>query len=65
MCVIAPEFGLDMAILYSMDNGLGMDTSWRNKNAHRAPMTVVSTVNAAGRMLPGVPDLICQLQLLS
>ncbi|KAK0548968.1 hypothetical protein OC844_006942 [Tilletia horrida] len=29
-----------------------MDSSWRNKNENRAPLTFVTTVNAAGHMVP-------------
>lgn len=51
-CIIAPAYALDNAILYGHTNGLFMDSSWRNKNAHRAPMTVLATHDDLHRMVP-------------
>ncbi|CAD6925856.1 unnamed protein product [Tilletia controversa] len=34
-----------------------MDSSWRNKNENRAPLTFVTTTNAAGHMVPCVAYL--------
>jgi hypothetical protein len=49
---MAPPFGLDCAILYGYLYGVGMDASWRNKNAHKAPMTVLATHDDHKRMVP-------------
>ena len=51
-CIIAPKYGLDNAILWGHANGLFMDSSWRNKNAHKAPMTVLATHDDHHRMVP-------------
>lgn len=51
-CIIAPPHAIDNAILYGHCNGLFMDSSWRNKNAHRAPMTVLATHDDLHRMVP-------------
>jgi hypothetical protein len=49
---MAPPYALDNAILYGLENGVFMDSSWRNKNAHRAPMTVLATHDDYHRMVP-------------
>lgn len=50
--IIAPDFGLDTAILHSTRRGLFMDSSWRNKNAYRCPVTMISTMDDFHRMVP-------------
>lgn len=34
-------------------NGVGLDSSWRNKNENRAPVTFLTTVDENERMMPG------------
>ncbi|KAK8853348.1 hypothetical protein IAR55_004052 [Kwoniella newhampshirensis] len=51
-CIIAPPHALDTAILYSLDHGAFMDSSWRNKVQSRCPATIVSTINEYHRMVP-------------
>lgn len=51
-CIISPPHALDNAIMYGFVNGIYMDSSWRNKNAHRAPMTVLATHDDLHRMVP-------------
>lgn len=51
-CVISPPFGLETAIRHSMERGLYMDSSWRNKNAQKCPVTIVATINQYHRMIP-------------
>ncbi|KAK4690094.1 hypothetical protein P7C73_g9, partial [Tremellales sp. Uapishka_1] len=53
-CIIAPPFALESALLFAIDRGLFMDSSWRNKNAFKCPLTIVSTLNDYGRMVPSV-----------
>jgi len=55
-CIIAPPHALDNAILWGHANGLFMDSSWRNKNAHKAPMTVLATHDDYHRMVPSELD---------
>lgn len=52
-CVIAPPHALAAAILQSSRKGLYMDSSWRNKNAFRCPLTMLITINDYNRMTPG------------
>ena len=52
-CVVSPPFGLQTAILYGIENGLYMDSSWRNKSAFRCPLTLICTMNEYHRMIPG------------
>lgn len=56
-CVVATAFALETAILYSTIRGLYMDSSWRNKNALRCPVTIISTLNDHHHMIPGVFEL--------
>jgi hypothetical protein len=50
-----------MATLHSLDSliafarlGCGLDSSYRNKNANRAPVTFIVLSDEHGHMLPGV-----------
>lgn len=52
-CVVATPFSLETAILFSLKRGLYMDSSWRNKNALRCPVTIISTLNDHHHMVPG------------
>ena len=46
-------FVLETAILFSTTRGLYMDSSWRNKNALRCPVTIISTLDDYHHMVPG------------
>lgn len=52
MCIIAPPHGLHNALRFAAENGLNVDSSWRNKNANRSPVTIVSTSNEYGHLVP-------------
>ncbi|EIW66628.1 hypothetical protein TREMEDRAFT_65496 [Tremella mesenterica DSM 1558] len=52
LCVIAPKHALQSAIRHAREQGLAMDSSWRNKNAIRCPVTFLTTVNEYGHMVP-------------
>ncbi|ORX40924.1 hypothetical protein BD324DRAFT_647829 [Kockovaella imperatae] len=51
-CVVAPPHALDMAILHSLEGGLGLDSSFRHKNDDRCPLTLLVVVNEAHHMEP-------------
>lgn len=51
-CIIGPKSGLKNALLHAVERGMYMDSSWRNKNAFRCPMTILSTINEFHRMIP-------------
>ncbi|EIW66300.1 hypothetical protein TREMEDRAFT_65571 [Tremella mesenterica DSM 1558] len=51
-CVIAPPAARVTAILQVYQKGLYMDSSWRNKNAFRCPLTLLVTLNQYHRMVP-------------
>ncbi|ORY35080.1 hypothetical protein BCR39DRAFT_556578 [Naematelia encephala] len=51
-CVIASPFSLVTAILQVFRKGMYMDSSWRNKNAFRCPLTLLVTINEYHRMIP-------------
>jgi hypothetical protein len=40
-------------ILYSLQNGVQLDSSYRHKNQNGAPMTLLSVVNFDWHMMPG------------
>ncbi|EIW66398.1 hypothetical protein TREMEDRAFT_65685 [Tremella mesenterica DSM 1558] len=51
-CVISPKHALQTAIRHAHERGLAMDSSWRNKNAIRCPVTFLTTVNEHNHMVP-------------
>jgi hypothetical protein len=51
-CVIAPPNGLDVAILWGFPVGIAMDSSWRNKNNQRCPLTLIVTIDQFHHMRP-------------
>ncbi|KAK4688487.1 hypothetical protein P7C73_g1632, partial [Tremellales sp. Uapishka_1] len=51
-CVIATPHSLAVAIMQIPRMGMYMDSSWRNKNAHRCPLTMLVTLNEYHRMIP-------------
>lgn len=51
-CVIAPPLARISAILQLIRFGMMMDSSWRNKNAWGAPMSVLVTLNEQHHMIP-------------
>ena len=52
-CIIAPQHALEAAILHGPVRGLFLDTSHKNKNSLKAPLTMVSTLGDTHRMTPG------------
>ncbi|EIW65834.1 hypothetical protein TREMEDRAFT_66202 [Tremella mesenterica DSM 1558] len=51
-CVIAPRYAQMCAILQVGQMGMYLDSSWRNKNAFRCPLTFLVTINEYHRMIP-------------
>lgn len=51
-CVIATPHSLVTAIAFISRYGLYMDSSWRNKNAFRCPLTMLATIDHNHRMVP-------------
>lgn len=49
----ATKFSLTEAIRHSLERGITLDSSWRNKNENAAPMTNYLTVNSANHYVPG------------
>lgn len=47
------DFALQNLILFGEDHGCGLDSSHRNKNELRAPVTLLTTLNDAKHMVPG------------
>jgi len=52
-CIVVSPYALESAILHSVKRGLFMDSSWRNKNSLRCPVTILSAINEFHRMVPG------------
>ncbi|EIW71359.1 hypothetical protein TREMEDRAFT_60289 [Tremella mesenterica DSM 1558] len=52
IAIISPKHALQSAIRHATDRGLFLDSSWRNKNAIRCPVTLLATVNEYGHMVP-------------
>ncbi|THU85900.1 hypothetical protein K435DRAFT_868810 [Dendrothele bispora CBS 962.96] len=50
---IKNPYCLQVLLLYGCRYGLGFDSSYRNKNENRAPLTFLTTVDDNQRMLPG------------
>ncbi|THV02008.1 hypothetical protein K435DRAFT_792949, partial [Dendrothele bispora CBS 962.96] len=50
---IKNDYCIQNMLLYARKNGLGLDSSYRNKNENRAPVTFLVTVDKNQRMLPG------------
>jgi hypothetical protein len=51
-CAASDDWSKDSAILHSRKSGVGFDSSHRNKNENFAPVTILTTVNDFGRMVP-------------
>lgn len=51
-CAASDNWSKDSAILHSLKRGVGFDSSHRNKNENFAPVTILTTVNDSGRMVP-------------
>ncbi|THU80695.1 hypothetical protein K435DRAFT_939190 [Dendrothele bispora CBS 962.96] len=47
------DYCIQTMLLYGYVNGVGLDSSYRNKNENRAPITFLTTVDKYRRMLPG------------
>jgi hypothetical protein len=45
---------MDSAILHCAKRGLGFDSSHRHKNENFAPVTLLTTVDDYGHMVPGM-----------
>ena len=58
-CGVADKWTLENLLLYSTVNGCNLDSSFRGHNDNRAPLTLVTTTNHQGHMVPGKssPDL--------
>ncbi|KAJ7661063.1 hypothetical protein B0H14DRAFT_3700366 [Mycena olivaceomarginata] len=46
-------YGTQVMILHSQRRGVGHDTTYRNMNENRAPLTIMITVDEDSRMVPG------------
>lgn len=53
-CASSDTWSKDSAILHSRRNGVGFDSAHRHKNENFAPVTLLTTVDSNGRMVPGV-----------
>jgi hypothetical protein len=51
-CAVSDNWSKDSAILHARSSGVGFDSSHRNKNENFAPVTILTTVNDSGRMVP-------------
>ncbi|KIJ46841.1 hypothetical protein M422DRAFT_249585 [Sphaerobolus stellatus SS14] len=52
-CALTTDFGLETLLLQGVADGVGADTSWRNKNENRAAVTFLTCVNDNGHLVPG------------
>ncbi|KIJ55981.1 hypothetical protein M422DRAFT_239158 [Sphaerobolus stellatus SS14] len=50
---VSTEYALEDLLVHGADDGIGADSSWRNKNENRAAMTLLTVVTEGGRMTPG------------
>ena len=58
---MADAFTLENMILHGSRDGMGADSSWRNKNENRAAVTFLITVDSNEHLVPGErPFLIYQ-----
>ncbi|THU75909.1 hypothetical protein K435DRAFT_813920, partial [Dendrothele bispora CBS 962.96] len=48
-----PNLVFQVLLLNSRERGIGFDSSYRNKNENRAPVTFITTVDHNRRMVPG------------
>lgn len=55
-CLMGTPFSLLTAILQTAQHGLYMDSSWRNKNAFRCPLTMLVTIDQYHHMVPCEPQ---------
>jgi hypothetical protein len=46
------DWSTDSAILHTRERGVGFDSSHRNLNENFAPVTLITTTNEYGRMVP-------------
>ncbi|KIM71459.1 hypothetical protein PILCRDRAFT_17058 [Piloderma croceum F 1598] len=51
-CAVSDNWSKDSAILHARSSGVGFDSSHRNKNENFAPVTILTTVNDSGHMVP-------------
>ncbi|KAF7965873.1 hypothetical protein HWV62_41176 [Athelia sp. TMB] len=51
-CASSDDWSKDSAILHSCRNGVGFDSAHRHKNENFAPVTLLTTVDSNGRMVP-------------
>ncbi|KZP02693.1 hypothetical protein FIBSPDRAFT_905615, partial [Athelia psychrophila] len=52
MSASSDDWSKDSAILHSRKSGVGLDSAHRHKNENFAPVTLLTTVNDVGRMVP-------------
>ncbi|KAF9472489.1 hypothetical protein BDN70DRAFT_770254, partial [Pholiota conissans] len=50
---IQHPFAIQSLILWSGQNGVGFDSSYRHKNENRAPVTFITTIDDNAHMIPG------------
>ncbi|KAF7362357.1 hypothetical protein MVEN_00582400 [Mycena venus] len=56
-------YGTQVMILNSQKNGVGHDTTYRNMNENRAPLTIMITVDENSRMVPGFAYLSADIKI--
>ncbi|KAF8573395.1 hypothetical protein K439DRAFT_1625113 [Ramaria rubella] len=61
-CAITDKHALERLILYGIRDGIGCDTSWRNKNKNRAAVTFLTVVDSNGHLAPGSALLSANIQ---
>ncbi|KAF8579201.1 hypothetical protein K439DRAFT_1620750 [Ramaria rubella] len=52
-CAITDKHALEQLILHGIRDGIGCDTSWRNKNENRAAVMFLMVVDGNGHLAPG------------
>ena len=50
---ITNAFAMEQLIIHGRDMGVALDSSWRNKNENRAPLTFLVTINGQRHCVPG------------
>ncbi|KIJ53005.1 hypothetical protein M422DRAFT_242973 [Sphaerobolus stellatus SS14] len=50
---VSTDYALEDLLVHGAHDGIGANSSWRNKNENRAVMTLLAVVTEGGRMTPG------------
>ena len=50
---IQHPFAVQAILRWSLQNGVGLDSSYRHKNENRAPVTFLTTIDQNSHMVPG------------